>query len=255
MAAYGRFARYYDAIYRELVDYEGDCDYLESLFRRFSRGRPASILDLGCGTGNHAVELAGRGYDVMGLDLSPAQLRVAREKVRGSRMSIRFVRGDMARFDLRRPFGAAISMFGGFGYMLTNRQLASHLGSVRRHLVPGGIYAFEFWHLSGAIDGTRGWVYRAKPHEVIRLDESRVDRRWSRVTVSLRFFVLDRDRVVERFQEVHTVRLYTVPEMRAILSRAGFRLLAAYSGTPAKKGFGRVRRSTFRVIAVARPVP
>ncbi|HEV8595686.1 MAG TPA: class I SAM-dependent methyltransferase [Thermoplasmata archaeon] len=253
MAAYGRFAKYYDEIYHGLVSYDGDCDYLESLFRTFANRRPTSILDLGCGTGNHALELARRDYEVTGLDLSASQLRVARGKARGSRAPVRFVRGDMARFDLHRRFDAGISMFGGFGYMLTDRQLASHFASVRRHLVPGGIYAFEFWHLPAAIDRHQGWVYRDRPHEIIRLDESRVDRHRSRLTMSLRFFVLDRNRVVDRFQEVHTVRLYTVPEMRTILARAGFRLLAAYSGTPAKKGFSPVRRDTFRVTAVVRP--
>ena len=73
--------------------------------------------------------------------------------------------------------------------------------------------------------------------------------------MEFRFFVLDRGRVVDQFTEVHTVRLFTMSEMRTLLARAGFRLLAAYAGTPAKQGFDPVRRDTFRVTAVVRSAP
>lgn len=254
VAAYRRFAKYYDAIYGALVDYPGGCDFLESVFRKFLATKPSSILDLGCGTGTHALLLARRGYSVTGLDRSAAQLRVARAKAAKTRLPVRFLRGDMARFNLHSRFDAAISMFGGFGYMLTDRSLASHFASVRRHLRPGGVYAFEFWHRPGARDRYTSWVHKPKQPEIIRLDVSHVDRGRSRMTMDMRFFVLDRGALVDRFTEVHTVRLYTVPEMRALLARSRFRLLAAYSGTPLKQGFDRVRRDTFRVTTVARPV-
>ena len=254
VAAYERFAKYYDAIYHDLVDYEGGCDFLESVFQKFASGRPSSILDMGCGTGSHALGLARRGFAVTGLDASRGQLREARIKARGTGLPVRFLHGDMARFDLGRTFDAAICMFGGFGYLLTDRAFASHFGSVRRHLDPGGVYVFEFWHRPGARDRYVSWVYKEKPLEIIRLDVSRVDARRSRMVMEMRFFVLDRNRVVDRFVEVHTVRLFTVPEMEALLARSRFRLLGAYAGTPQRQGFDRVRKETFRITAVAVPV-
>src|SRR3972149_6103014 len=90
---YGRFARYYDAVYDGVLDYHADCDYLDSLFRRFLRRRPKSVLDLGCGTGSHAIELGRRGYEVVGLDLSKSQLAVAGRKLRGKDLPVTFVQG------------------------------------------------------------------------------------------------------------------------------------------------------------------
>jgi len=252
---YGRFAKYYDGIYRDVVDYEGSCDFLEAVFRKFAARKPASVLDLACGTGSHALILGRRGYGVTGLDLSREQLREARAKARGTHLPLTFVRGDMARFDLHRQFDAAICMFGGFGYLPSDRAFITHLGSVRRSLAPGGVYVFEFWHRPAALDRHASWVYRQRPYEIIRLDFSRVDRKRSRIAMEFRFFVLKGGRVVDRFTELHSARLFTMREMRALLPRTGFRLLAAYSGTPAKQGFDPVRRDTFRVTAVIRSQP
>lgn len=251
---YDRFAKYYDIIYHDLVDYEGDCDYLEKLFRKFLRRRPASILDLGCGTGNHAIILARRGYEITGLDLSESQLRVGHAKLRGTRLPVTLLRGDMRRFDLRRRFEAAIAMFGGFGYLLSNRDVLSHFRCVRRHLEPDGLYSFEFWQEPGAIPGHRAWLHREKPFRLIRLDESRLDRRRHRLTMDFQFFAFEGDRLRERFSESHTARVYAIPEMRKLLARSGFRLLAAHGGTPEKKGFRPAGRDAFRVMAVAKPV-
>ncbi len=121
--SYGRFARHYDQIYEGIVDYEGDVDFLEKVFRRF-RLKPIAILDLGCGTGNHDLPLARRGYDVTGVDRSRAMLVRAREKAVAAGVRVRFVRADMRSFDLGRTFGAAVCMFGAFGYLLTPRDIA-----------------------------------------------------------------------------------------------------------------------------------
>ena len=254
VGAYRRFARYYDLIYRDIVDYEGDCDYLERLFHKFGGGaRVRTILDLGCGTGNHAIELARRRYTVTGIDLSAAQLREARAKVRGKPLAVKFVLGDMRRFDLRRTVDAAIAMFGGFGYLFTDRDVVSHFRSVRRHLEPGGLYAFEFWQESAAFDRVRSWVLRENGLRIIRLDDSRTDRVRHRLRMDFRFFVLDGDRLRERFRETHMVRLYALPEIRRLLSRGGLKLMAAYAATPAKKGFEPVRKDDFRVMMLASP--
>src|SRR5437867_1827851 len=141
---YGRFARYYDIIYHGLVNYEGDVNFLEAVFRRY-RVKPRTILDLGCGTGNHDIPLARRGYRVTGLDQSSAMLSVARKKTAESRVRVRFVRADMRSFRFGKQFDAVLCMFGAFGYILPRRDVVRALRSVRAHLGPGGLFIFEFW--------------------------------------------------------------------------------------------------------------
>lgn len=251
---YKRFARYYDFIYQDLVNYAGDVAFLEAVFRRWMRGRPRAILDLGCGTGNHDLPLARRGHDITGLDLSASQLSVAREKARRAGLPIRFVRGDMRSFDLDRTFDAAVCLFGAFGYLLSPSDVVRALRTVRRHLRPGGLFVFEFWQSSGARPaGFQGWFHKAGPeYELVRLSESRYDPRTGLLPIEFRFFVFRGRRLLDRFDEAHLVRTHSVAAMRSLLLRSGFEVIAFTAATPQEKGFRPVRADTFRIMAVAR---
>ena len=250
---YGRFARYYDLIYHGMVDYEGDVVFLENLFRRF-RAAPTTILDLGCGTGNHALPLARRGYRVTGLDQSREMLALARKKAASSRFRPRFVHADMRSFRLGRKFDAAVCMFGAFGYVLPERDALRSLRAVHAHLEPGGLYVFEFWQGSGSRPAPfESWLdVRRKKLEIVRLDVSRHDPRTGLHPVEFRFIVLEGRRLIDRFAEVHTIQTYSVAGIRSLLGRGGFDLIGAFAVTNKKKKFSRVTPKTFRVMAVAR---
>ena len=253
---YARFATYYDFIYETMVDYDADVRYLENVFRRFLGKRPRSIVDLACGTGNHALRLARRGHEVVGVDLSREQLAVARRKAKQTRAPIRFLQGDMRSFNLGRTFDAAICMFGAFGYLLRTGDVLRCLRSVRRHLPPGGVFAFEFWQSSAAKPAPyQSWFHKVGPSfELVRLSEARYDPRTRLLPVEFRFFAFKGNRVLDRFQEIHTVRTYHIPEMRRLLSRAGFALEGAFAvEAKLRKGFSAPKRDTFRIFAVCRP--
>jgi SAM-dependent methyltransferase len=250
---YGRFARYYDIIYHGLVDYEGDVDFLERVFRRF-RSTPKTILDLGCGTGNHALPLARRGYRVTGIDQSREMLALARKKAASSRTRPRFVRADMRSFHLGRKFDAAVCMFGAFGYVLSERDVLRSLWSVHGHLGPAGLYVFEFWQGSAARPAPfESWLdVHRKNLEIVRLDIARYDPRTGRLPVEFQFIVLGGRLLIDRFEEVHTIQTYSLPGIRDLLRRGGFELVGAFAGTNAKKTFSPVTPKTFRIMAVAR---
>ncbi len=100
----------------------------------------------------------------------------------------------------------------------------------------------------------QSWVHEAgSDYEVVRLSESRFDRRTGRLPIEFRFFVFKGTRLLDRFDEVHTVRTHAIGEMRGLLRRAGFDFLQAYEVTPKEKRFRPIRKETFRVMVVARP--
>lgn len=250
---YGRrFAKYYDTIYHGLVDYEGDVDFLERVFRRF-RERPKTILDLGCGTGNHDFPLARHGYEVTGIDQSRDMLALARKKTTRVRQRPKFTLARMQSFRLGQKFDAAICMFGAFEYLLSLQEVSRCLRSVRAHLVSQGLFVFEYWQTSGVRPGIQSWIDRITDgREIIRLSESRFDSRKSRLAMDFRFLVLRGRKVLDRFSERHVVRTYTRQEMGLLLRETGFDRIGEFAVTPKRKRFRQVTPSAFRIMAVAR---
>jgi 2-polyprenyl-3-methyl-5-hydroxy-6-metoxy-1,4-benzoquinol methylase len=174
--SYGRFATYYDFIYHDLVNYQGDVDFLEATLRRRLRRLVRTILDLGCGTGNHDLPLASRGYRVTGLDLSASQLVVARRKARKAEVNVDFVQGDMRSFALLQSFDAAICMFGAFGYLTKSSVVLHCLQTLRCHLTTDGLFVYEFWNTL-AVHPQQSWLDKIGGDcEVVRLSEGKFNR-------------------------------------------------------------------------------
>ncbi len=247
---FDRIAEFYDVLHDD-VDYAGEAALMEDVFSRTMDRRPATVLDLGCGTGNHARVLATLGHRVTGIDSSAGMVRVARRKARGV-PHLEFVRADMRRFDLRRRFDAAVCMDGAFTHLLTERDLLSHLRAVRRHLAPDGVYVFEFAQpLKEETEGP-GWIDHGSSPRIVWLYDITFDHRQRLLTAKNRFFAFDRDRVLARFVDTNSTRLVSVPLLRRLLSRTGMRLERVFS-TDEGSALRPLRKDDPLPMAVARP--
>ena len=135
------YAHQYDTFYHN-KNYEAECDLIEEVFRRYANKPVKSILDLGCGTGNHAIPLAKRGYQITGVDLSPEMITQAKAKLQSqtsqSQFKPDFFEGDVRCLDLNQTFDVVIMMFAVLGYQLTNDDVSDTLRTVSRHLKQGG---------------------------------------------------------------------------------------------------------------------
>jgi len=110
----------------------GECDFLE---HEFNFDKSLKILDVGCGTGRHAIELTKRGYNVTGIDLSESQLERAREKATEAGFDIKFMKADARNLPFNEEFDVAIMLCeGGFPLMETDEMNFEILKSVSRSL-------------------------------------------------------------------------------------------------------------------------
>ena len=106
--------------------------------------KSASILDLGCGRGRHAIQLSQKGYKVTGVDLSKRAIEKARAKAQSLQLeNVRFEVRDMRR-PLPQTFDAVFNLFTTFGYFQTDAENAGVFDSVVQMLKPGGLYVFDF---------------------------------------------------------------------------------------------------------------
>lgn len=98
----------------------GECDFIET---ELGHNRDLNIIDVGCGTGRHAIELTKRGYAVTGIDLSETQIKRAQEKAETDDLDIQFLVGDARQLPFHNEFDIAIMMCeGGFPLMETDEE-------------------------------------------------------------------------------------------------------------------------------------
>jgi 2-polyprenyl-3-methyl-5-hydroxy-6-metoxy-1,4-benzoquinol methylase len=118
----------------------GECDFIE---QELAYDRSLKIIDVGCGTGRHSIELTKRGYNVTGIDLSDSQLAWAREKARQSGLKIDFQKHDARALPFDGQFDAAIMLCeGGFPLMETDEMNFEILKNVTRALKDKGKLIF-----------------------------------------------------------------------------------------------------------------
>lgn len=134
MAAYERFATFYDEV---MDDPAERAQRVDEAIARF-RPEPATLLELGCGTGSILARLT-CGADLFGLDRSPEMLSVARTKVPGARL----VEGDMADFALGRTFDVVACVFDSINHLLDLASWDRLFECVHDHLVPDGLFVFD----------------------------------------------------------------------------------------------------------------
>lgn len=118
----------------------GECDFIE---KELGGDRSMKILDIGCGTGRHSIELTKRGYNVTGIDLSESQLQRAAEKATAEGLKINFVRHDARDLPFNREFDLAIMLCeGGFPLMETDEMNFEILKSAAKSLKKSGKFIF-----------------------------------------------------------------------------------------------------------------
>ena len=217
------YADAYDRLYAG-KDYSGECDLIERVVPR-PVGRAPRILDLGCGTGGHALMLARRGFEVVGVDLSASMVAVAKKKAEAQRLAIDWRVGDLVDVRVSGKFDAVAIMFAVLGYVTDTDRLRRAFTNARRHLDSGGKLIFDVWYGPAVL--TEGPAERVKvipqpDGSVIRAVTPTLHSERNVVDVHTRLWRVAQDRVVVDAAEIHQVRYYFIPELEAIMGDAGF---------------------------------
>jgi SAM-dependent methyltransferase len=209
-------AALYDLIYASFKDYVAESDRLAALIARVRPGA-RTVLDVACGTGEHARLLHERhGLRVDGIDLQPEFAGIAAEKNPGGR----FVVADMCDFDLGRRYDVVMCLFSSIGYLRTIDRVTQAIGRFRAHTAPGGVIIVEPWFAPGILqDGrTSTDIGERDGIRVARRARTEVDGRLSRLHFD--YDVVDHGRPYQA-AEVHELGLFTPDEMIAAFESNG----------------------------------
>ena len=236
-----RGAQFYAETYDESVpDWPNEVDFYQEMAANAKRAG-GSVLELACGTGRVAIRLARSGANVVGLDLSPYMLEVARRKSVGL-ANIRWVEGNMRSFELGKVFGLVIITGDAFQHLNTPEDQVSCLDCIKRHLIPGGQLVVHLNHLDfswlGELLGQKDHPFAAEGKFIRAATGREIQsyRAWSyepstqTAVVHARWEEMDTDGHVSDSWQTAPARIHCVFlfEMEHVLARAGFTVDALY---------------------------
>jgi len=231
MKIFDYYAHYYDLIYQD-KDYESEVEFIKDLLQTFSP-TANSILELGSGTGIHAVLLAEAGYTVRGVDNSAEMLD--RAKSRQTRLEpevaarLEFSYGDICAIDLEQKFDGAIALFHVVDYQTTSTKLQDFFQTARNHLNPDGILIFDFWYGAAVLsDRPSIRVKRLENDEVslMRIAEPIMYPQLNQVEVNYQVLITDKaNGNVQELKESHQMRYLFMPEIELFLENVGMRII------------------------------
>lgn len=244
--SYGIFSEFYDALTAN-VSYDTVAQVLSSLLTRYGKGR-GLLLDLACGTGSVSVRLAEKGYEVIGVDLSPEMLSEAQNKAYSAGQNILFLCQDMTALDLYGTVDAAVCTLDGLCHLPDEESLSAALRKVSLFMNPGGVFLFDVnsVYKHRAVLGNNTFVYDTD--EVYCVWQNTLLSDGVTVQMDLDFFepVSDAGDYV-RQSERFTERAYPRETLEAMLKKAGFTVLDVFDGYSEKPAHNTSERLLFAV--------
>lgn len=248
MEAYTSFAEVYDQ-FMDNVPYREWADFLQEILQKEGIN-DGLVLDLGCGTGSMTEELAGRGYDMIGVDNSEDMLEIAMEKRQESGHDILYLLQDMQEFELYGTVRAVVSVCDSVNYVTEKEELEQVFRLVNNYLDPGGIFVFDFntEYKYREVLGDRTIAENREDSSFIWDNYYYEEEHMNEYELTLFIQETDQKEFYHKYQETHFQRAYTLEEIRELLEKSGLRFVAAYEDYT-KKAPG---KGSERICVVAR---
>lgn len=232
MTVFRDYAKYYDLLYRD-KDYATEASFVLGTLSGLGCA-PATLLDLGSGTGRHAMAMARQGVTVTGVDRSEIMLSMARSAkatdLPSGVAAPEFHLGDARNVRFGRTFDAVTALFHVMSYQATEDDALAAFATAREHLRPGGVFLFDFWYGPGVLtdrptERTRNLededvLVRRHALPVLHVNDNIVDVNY---TITIRRKASGEESTL---CETHRMRYWFLPELRHLLKNEGFTILA-----------------------------
>lgn len=222
---FSRYSKYYDLLYKD-KDYEFETGYVIKLIEE-NAPDATSVIELGCGTGNHAKYLCESNYRVVGIEKSEEMVR---EAVSKNIRNFEPVVGDASSCRVSETFDVALSLFHVISYITDNSALINCFNTTNEHLKIGGIFIFDVWYSPAVL--TQRPDVRVKRLEdsnvrVLRVAEPQT--RYNENIIDVNYQVIIEEKSTGKFEnihETHSMRHFSIPEIDLLCTLTGFKIIS-----------------------------
>jgi len=222
--AFNKYSKYYDLIY-SYKDTPAEVSYLIDLLGRFGV-TGGSLLEFGSGTGRHARLLSEKGFEVDGIEQSPEMISRCMPHERCI-----FQQGDIASFKTGKKYNAVLSLFHVISYQQTNSRINQVFQNASNHLDKDGLFVFDVWYTPAVLTispTVRVKKLRSDDFDLVRVAEPTMRTEENIVDVSYTIFARSSETSsYTSFNEVHSMRYFSIPELHFFAELNGFKLLCS----------------------------
>lgn len=243
--AYGEFANIYDELIYEDIDYEKVSDKIIELCNNNEISFD-DYLDLACGTGNVAINVAKYFKNTYAVDLSDDMLNVAFKKFKENKIKAKVICQDMCELQLNNKFNLVTCVLDSTNYLTEDGDIETYFERVYNHLKDKGLFIFDinsYYKLSEILGNN---IYTYSSEDVFYTWENSFEDEV--LNMFLTFFVKNKQDLYERFEEEHFERAYTEEFIEQSLKKCGFKIVGKFDGYSDKA----VEEKSERILYVAK---
>ncbi len=208
------YSFFYDIFYKK-KNYHLETNFIRSIIKDFS-GDNVKILDVGCGTGGHTLELLKKGYDVTGIDISSDMLEIAKKKL----ISLNLFSNNLFQLNamnikkLKTKFDVVIMMFNVIGYLKNPEKIFDNLQPC---LNPNAIIIFDYWSKAAVKSNKPKLTVKKFTHKdtkITRISEGKIVNNTVKIKIQLK---VKRNKKTKIFSEMHDVNFYDIKKIISCL--------------------------------------
>ena len=227
---FGSYSQYYDLIYND-KNYEEEVAYIDQLIKKNSK-KAKMILDLGCGTGRHLIELSKLGYSGIGIDQSKSMIECANKNILSipseTKRNLSFQTANIQCFNLNKTFDVITCLFHVINYQKTEDELYLAIKNVSNHLKKDGIFIFDFWYGPSVLRNgfeTRVKEIESEMFEITRIAKPSIDTVNGIVTVHYKLYTKNKvSGKLYEIEEFHDVKYLFLDKIQYYLNELDLKI-------------------------------
>tara|TARA_Y100000590_G_scaffold423033_1_gene528374 strand:- start:177 stop:935 length:759 start_codon:yes stop_codon:yes gene_type:complete len=245
------YSNFYDLIYKD-KKYNDEISSVKRIIRKYSKNSK-DLLEFGCGTGNHSNLLSKLNLNVLGIDMSPYMLKIAKKKY-GKNKKLKFLKSDINKLKIKKKFDIVSALFHILSYRIKEGDIKKFFLNSNKHLKKDGVLIFDFWYKPAVLylkPEKKVKFSSDNKNEVYRVTHPQWYKSKDIIDITYELLIFNKKSKKARMvKEIHKMKYFDMKIIKKYLKKYGFKLLKSLEIISNKK----ISRRTWGALVVAKKI-